>query len=45
MGGYVDEGVRLHSIRGEDRYGYFRSNGQVYIVDRDSLRVVEIRLG
>jgi hypothetical protein len=39
------EGVRLRSISGEDRYGYFRADGYVYIVDRDTREIVEIREG
>jgi hypothetical protein len=56
-GGYVDVGVdirvgtvigsevRIRPIRGDARYGYFRSRGNVYIVDLDSREVVEVRLG
>jgi hypothetical protein len=56
-GGYVDVDVdysvgvvvgpeiTLRPIRGEDRYGYFRADGRVYVVDLDTRAVVEIRLG
>lgn len=45
VGDYVDSYIRLHHIRGEDNYGYFRAEGRVYVVDLDSRQVVEIRLG
>lgn len=45
VGDYVDDGIRLRHIRGEDRYGYFRAHGQVYVVDLGTREVVEIRLG
>lgn len=45
VGDYVDGNVRLHRIRGEDNYGYFRAEGRVYVVDLDSRQVVEVRLG
>lgn len=45
VGDFVDADVRLRHIRGEDRYGYFRAHGQVYVVDLDTREIVEIRLG
>lgn len=45
VGDFIDDDIRLHRIRGEDRYGYFRANGQIYVVDRASGEIVEIRLG
>lgn len=45
IGDYVDEGIRLRHIDGEDQYGYFRADGHVYVVDVDTREVVEIRLG
>lgn len=45
VGTVVGSDVRLRSIRGDDRYGYFRAEGQIYIVDLDTREVVEIRLG
>lgn len=45
VGTVVGSDVRLRSISGDDRYGYFRAEGQIYIVDLDTREVVEIRLG
>jgi hypothetical protein len=45
VGDYVDGNIRLHHIRGEDSFGYFRAEGKVFVVDLDSRQVVEIRLG
>jgi hypothetical protein len=45
VGDYVDGSIRLHHIRGEDSYGYFRAEGKVFVVDLDSRQVVEVRLG
>ena len=45
VGVVVDDDIRLRPIEGEDRFGYFRSNGYVYVVDVDTREVVEIRLG
>lgn len=45
IGTVVGSDVRIRRIEGDDRYGYFRSQGNVYIVDLDSREIVEIRLG
>lgn len=45
VGTVVGGDVSLRPIRGDDRYGYFRAEGQIYIVDLDTREVVEIRLG
>jgi hypothetical protein len=45
VGDVVGDDVRLRQIRGEDRYGYFREDGYIYIVDLDTREIVEIRLG
>ena len=45
IGMVVDDDVELRAIRSNGRYGYFRSNGQIYVVDMDTRAVVEIRLG
>lgn len=45
VGFVVGDDIRVRAIAGDDRYGYFRANGRIYIVDLDSREVVEIRLG
>ena len=45
LGFVVGDDVRLRHIEGEADYGYFRANGQIYVVDLDTREVVEIRLG
>lgn len=45
IGTFVGDDVRLRPIAGEDRFGYFRANGQIYVVDLDTREIVEIRLG
>lgn len=45
VGAVVGEDVRLRPIEGEDDYGYFRADGNIYIVDLDTREIVEIRLG
>ncbi len=45
VGVIVDEDIRLRHIDGEDDYGYFRADGNIYIVDLDSREIVEIRNG
>ena len=45
IGDVVDPAIRLRSIAGEPRYGYFRAHGQVYVVDLHTRAVVEIRVG
>lgn len=45
VGDFVDDSIRLRYIDGDDRYGYFRAHGQIYVVDLDSREIVEIRLG
>jgi hypothetical protein len=45
LGDVVGDDIRLRSIEGEDRYGYFRASGQIYVVDLDTREIVEIRLG
>lgn len=41
----IGDDVRLQRIRGEDQYGFFRANGNIYVVDVDSGEIVEIRVG
>jgi hypothetical protein len=43
IGDVVGHEVRLRAIRGEPDYGYFRADGETYIVDRHSREVVDIR--
>ena len=45
VGDVVEDEIELRLIDGEDRYGYFRANGAIYVVDLESREVVEIRLG
>jgi hypothetical protein len=45
VGVIVDEDIRLRHIDGEDDYGYFRADGNIYIVELDSREIVEIRNG
>jgi outer membrane lipoprotein SlyB len=45
IGFVVGDDIRIRRLEGDDRYGYFRANGRVYIVDLDSREVVEIRRG
>jgi hypothetical protein len=45
IGDFVGDDVRLRPIRGEDDYGYFRADGEIYIVDLDTGEVVDIRNG
>jgi uncharacterized protein YcfJ len=45
IGDIVSEDVRLRGISGEPDYGYFRADGQIFIVDRDTREVVDIRNG
>jgi hypothetical protein len=45
VGDVVGDQVRLRRISGESQYGYFRANGRIYVVDRDTREVVEIRRG
>lgn len=45
IGDIVDDGIRLRRISGESAYGYFRAEGMIYVVDRDSREIVEIRRG
>jgi hypothetical protein len=45
VGDMIGDDIRLRSIDGEDRYGYFRADGQVYVVDLDTREIVEVRLG
>jgi hypothetical protein len=45
VGTIVGDDVDLRAIDGEDRYGYFRANGNIYVVDLDSREIVEVRAG
>ncbi len=45
VGMVVGPDIRIRAIDGDDRYGYFRSDGRIYVVDLDSREIVEIRLG
>jgi hypothetical protein len=45
VGFVVGDDIRVRALAGDDRYGYFRANGRVYIVDLDTREVVEIRRG
>jgi outer membrane lipoprotein SlyB len=45
VGFVVGDDIRIRSLEGDDRYGYFRANGRIYIVDLDTREVVEIRRG
>jgi outer membrane lipoprotein SlyB len=45
IGFVVGDDIRVRTIAGDDRYGYFRANGRIYIVDLGSREVVEIRRG
>lgn len=45
VGDIVGDDIRLRRISGEPNYGYFRSDGRIYIVDRDTREVIEIRRG
>lgn len=45
IGDVVDDSIRLRPIRGEPDFGYFRAEGEVYIVDLDSGEIVDIRNG
>jgi hypothetical protein len=45
VGVVIDDDIRLRAIEGEDRYGYFRANGNIYVVDLDTREIVEVRLG
>ncbi len=44
IGDYVGDEVRLRQISGEPDYGYFRADGEVYVVV-DTREVVDIRRG
>ena len=45
VGFIVGDDIRIRPIEGEDRFGYFRANGRIYLVDLDTREVVEIRAG
>jgi hypothetical protein len=45
VGVVIDDDIRLRAIEGEDEYGYFRANGNIYVVELDTLTIVEIREG
>lgn len=45
IGHVVGPDVRIRAVRGDNDYGYFRSNGRIYVVDLDTREIVEIRLG
>jgi hypothetical protein len=45
VGFVVGDDIRIRPIRGDDRYGYFRANNRIYIVDLDTREVVEVRRG
>ena len=45
VGFIVGDDIRIRRLEGDDRYGYFRANGRVYIVDLDTREVVEVRRG
>lgn len=45
VGDVVDVDIRLRRIDGDDRYGYFESDGYFYVVDRETGEIVEIREG
>jgi hypothetical protein len=45
VGVVIDEDIELRAIEGEDEFGYFRANGNIYVVELDTLTIVEIREG
>lgn len=45
VGDQVSDDIRLGRISGEPDYGYFRADGEIYVVDLDSREVVDIRRG
>lgn len=45
VGFVVGDDIKIRALAGDDRYGYFRANGRIYIVDLDTREVVEIRRG
>ena len=45
VGDIVGDDIRLRRIAGEPGYGYFRAEGQVYVVDLDTRAVVDIQRG
>jgi outer membrane lipoprotein SlyB len=45
VGFVVGDDIRIRALEGDDRYGYFRANGRIYIVDLGTREVVEIRRG
>lgn len=45
VGFVVGDDIRVRAIAGDDRFGYFRANGRIYIVDLETREVVEIRRG
>lgn len=45
VGFVVGEDIKVRAIAGDDRFGYFRANGRIYVVDLRTREVVEIRRG
>jgi hypothetical protein len=45
VGVVIGDDIRLRQIEGEDDYGYFRADGNIYIVDLRTREIVEMRDG